>query len=426
MTDSSPAPSSDGLGAAPDVKRMPPGRVLAVLTGLYIAQAIPIYLFIAALPAIFREQGVSRTMIGAIGVLLIPWILKFLWAPIVDRYQLSRLGRRRSWILPMQATIIGLILVMSQLSPLDDFFIIFGIACLVALAASTQDIATDGYAVEVLTPAQRAYGNAIQGGSIAAGVLIGSAFALILYDNFGWQVTMFSIAALAGLAALPICLMQEKSAPEESDTAGKERPSLMAFLRRPDSLQVLAFALLYRCSEGFVKPMEQPFLVDQGLSLSLVGLTSGASAATVGLGGSLLAAFVIRKYGLFTCLYGLGLARTLCFAGFALAAASQTTAAAVLIGLAFFNTVIRYMEVVGLYSLYMGASSRNQPATDFTILSCAQLIIYMLASMVSGVLADWVGYAPLFTFATVLSLVGLIWCMRQIPQNHPAYAGTSS
>ena len=81
------------------------------------------------------------------------------------------------------------------------------------------------------------------------------------------------------------------------------------------------------------------------------------------------------------------------------------------------------MEVVGLYSLYMGASSRNQPATDFTILSCAQLIIYMLASMISGALADAFGYAPLFTFATLLSLVGLIWCMRQIPKAHPAYAG---
>ena len=420
MTESSPATATES------VRRMPPGRVLAVLTGLYIAQAIPIYLFIAALPAIFREQGVSRSMIGAIGVLLIPWILKFLWAPLVDRYQLSRLGPRRSWILPMQATIIGLIVIMSQLSPVDDLFVIFGIACLVAFAASTQDIATDGYAVEVLAPEQRAYGNAIQGGSIAAGVLIGSAFALILYDNFGWQVTMLSIAALSGLAALPICLMQEKNRPEAGGRAGKDRPSLMAFLRRPDSLQVLAFALLYRCSEGFVKAMEQPFLVDKGLSLSLVGLTSGASAATVGLGGSLLAALVIRKYGLFTCLYGLGLARTLCFAGFAFAAASQTATATLLIGLAFFNTVIRYMEVVGLYSLYMGASSRNQPATDFTILSCAQLIIYMLASMVSGVLADWLGYTPLFTFATVLSLVGLIWCMRQIPQNHPAYAGTSS
>ncbi len=402
---------------------LPKAKVLAVLSGLYVAQAIPIYLFIAALPAIFRELGVSRSMIGAMGVLLIPWILKFLWAPFVDRYQLSRLGRRRSWILPMQAINIALVLVLSQLSPAEDIVLIFALACLVAFTASTQDIATDGYAVEILAPDQRAFGNAIQGGSIAAGVLIGSAFALILYDHFGWQVMMFAIALLAGIAVLPICLMEEKAHSEDQDKSPKERPSLRAFLRRTDAVQVLSFALLYRCSEGFVKSMEQPFLVDKGLSLSLIGLTSGASAATVGLAGSLLAALVIRKSGLFICLYGLGLARTLCFAGFAFAAATGTASASFLIGLAFFNTVIRYMEVVGLYSLYMGASSQSQPATDFTILSCAQLIIYMIASMISGFLADTFGYAPLFTFAALLSLIGLVWCMRQIPKAHPAYAG---
>lgn len=402
---------------------LPKAKILSVLTGLYVAQAIPIYLFIAALPAIFRELGVSRSMIGAMGVLLIPWILKFLWAPFVDRYQLSRLGRRRSWILPMQVINIALVLVLSQLSPAEDIVLIFALACLVAFTASTQDIATDGYAVEVLAPDQRAFGNAIQGGSIAAGVLIGSAFALILYDHFGWQVMMFAIALLASIAALPICLMEEKTLSEDPERSPKDRPSLRAFLRRTDALQVLSFALLYRCSEGFVKSMEQPFLVDKGLSLSLIGLTSGASAATVGLAGSLLAALVIRTSGLFTCLYGLGLARTLCFAGFAFAAATETASASFLIGLAFFNTVIRYMEVVGLYSLYMGASSQSQPATDFTILSCAQLIIYMMASMVSGLLADTFGYAPLFTFATLLSLIGLVWCMRQIPKAHPAYAG---
>jgi PAT family beta-lactamase induction signal transducer AmpG len=196
----------------------------------------------------------------------------------------------------------------------------------------------------------------------------------------------------------------------------------MAFLRRSDALQLLSFALLYRVSEGFVKAMEQPFLVDKGLSLSLVGLTSGASAATVGLAGSIAAALVIRKLGLFSCLYGLGLARTVCFAGFTLAAASELAGAEWLIAIVFFNTVIRYMEVVGLCSLYMGASSPSQPATDFTLLTSAQLLVYMLGSFASGVLADWLGYTWLFALATVLSLAGLIWCMRRIPRRHPAYA----
>jgi len=394
----------------------------ATLVGLYVAQAIPIYLFIAALPAILRELGVSRTTIGAMAILLIPWVLKFLWAPLVDRYGSRRFGRRRSWILPLQLTNIGLILVMSRFSPAEDLWVIFGIACLVAVVASTQDIATDGYAVERLRPSQRAVGNAIQGGSVAAGVMIGSGLALLLYDHLGWELTILCIAGIAGIAALPIVFLREEPQAPEDGRPRVSRASLVAFLRRPDSLQILAFALFYRCSEGLVKAMEQPFLVDKSLSLSLVGLTSGVSAASVGLAGSVIAALVIRRFGLYASLYGLGLARSLCFALFALAAAVDVTAAGVLIGLAFFNTVIRYMEIVGLYSLYMGASDRSQPATDFTILSCAQLIIYMLGSVTSGVLADWLGYAGLFTLATTISLLGLVWCMRRIPRSHAAYA----
>lgn len=407
---------------------MSPLRLYTVLIGLYVAQAIPIYLIIAALPAILRELGVSRSFIGAFGVLLIPWVFKFVWAPLVDRYSLSRrLGRRRSWILPALFTNTGLIVVLSFLPPGEHLYVVFAITLVIACVASTQDIATDGFAVEILTVRQRAFGNAIQGGSIAAGVLIGSSLALIAYDRFGWQTMMLVIAAIAALSALPILLMQEPDRTAGTEIGSTPRPvvsraSLLAFLRRSDAFQLLSFALLYRVSEGFVKAMEQPFLVDKGLSLSLVGLTSGASAATVGLAGSLAAALVIRRFGLFTCLYGLGLARTLCFACFALAAANTFTGVEWLIAIAFLNTVIRYMEVVGLCSLYMGASSPEQPATDFTLLTSAQLLVYMLGSFASGVLADWLGYTALFSLATALSLFGLIWCMRRIPRGHAAYA----
>lgn len=403
----------------------PPLRRYVSLAGLYVAQAIPIYLIIAALPAIFREQGVSRSFIGAIALLFLPWILKFLWAPLIDRTTLwRRLGRRRSWILPMQGLNIVMILLLSQVSPSDDLAIIMAIMVVVAFAASTQDIATDGYAVEVLRASERAYGNAIQGGSVAVGVVLGSGLALFIYDQAGWQATMLSVAGLAALAALPLAFMEsDPAAADDGPSAAGPQPSLLAFLRRREVLPVLAFALTYRCSEGLVKAMEQPFLVDKELSLTLIGLTSGVSAATVGLLGSALAALIIRKAGLFACLYGLGLARTLCFALFALAAFLPAVPALALVALAGLNTIIRYMEIVGLYSLYMGACSSRQPATDFTLLSCAQLLVYMAGSLVSGVLADWIGYGPLFTLATLLSLAAILFCMRLIPRRHPAYAG---
>jgi MFS transporter, putative signal transducer len=102
-------------------QRAPDLRLMLVLLGLYVSQSIPLYLFSAAVPAILREIGVSRTSIGLLSVLALPWIIKFLWAPLVDRYALWRpLGRRRSWIVPLQASIILLVLLLTQFPPADN------------------------------------------------------------------------------------------------------------------------------------------------------------------------------------------------------------------------------------------------------------------------------------------------------------------
>jgi predicted MFS family arabinose efflux permease len=202
------------------------------------------------------------------------------------------------------------------------------------------------------------------------------------------------------------------------------RPSLRNFFARADARGAIAFCLLYRGSEGLVKGMEQPFLVDSNHSLSAVGLVSGGSAATVGLIGSALAALVIRAVGLRQCLWGLGLARTAIFAVFTLFAALELEATVMLISLVLLHTLCRYMEIVALYSLFMGLCSRAQAATDLTLLSCAQLLVYMAGAMVSGVIADAIGYANLFAIGTALSLAGIVMAMRQIPAGHPAFAST--
>ena len=91
-----------------------------------------------------------------------------------------------------------------------------------------------------------------------------------------------------------------------------------------------------------------------------------------------------------------------------------------LIGLIVSNTVSRYMEVVALYTLFMGAAVKERAGTDFTLLSCAQLFIFMAGSLVSGVLADATGYVGLFAVATLLSVLSLWVAMRRVPADHPA------
>ena len=408
--------------------RSPAFPVMATLAGLYVAQAIPIYLFAAALPAIFRAEGIDLSTIGAMSLLLLPWILKFLWAPLIDRYKAPFLGPRRGWIIPLQVTMILAIVGLSFLPPENSVGWIFWLAFFMAVVSATQDIATDGYAVEHLTEDQRAVGNAIQGGSVAVGVILGGSVTVFLYDILDWQGALLVAAAGAAVALLPVLFVDEAVGRRTTDPdigPIAVKPSLRGFLKRPGAFNILVFALVFRSSEGLVKAMEQPFLIDKGLSLSMVGLLSGGSAAMVGLAGSAIAAVCLRRWGTGRCLWGIGLARTFCFGLFALAAADIVAEPAVLMGIAAFNTILRYMELVMLYSLFMRFSDLSQAATDFTLLSCAQLIIYMVGGIASGWLAEGFGYQGLFALATALSFAGILFAMHKlsaIDQGRPVFA----
>jgi len=396
-------------------------RVLLVLLSLYIAQAIPVYLVAAALPPIFRARGIDLVAIGSIGVLMLPWILKFLWAPFVDRFYFARLGRRRSWIVPLQLVSVAVILFLSTLQPETNLALFFPVLMVLAFCAATQDIATDGYAVEHLSEEHQPFGNAIQGGSVAGGVLIGGSLTLFIYDASGWDIALRTAALLSCLCLLPILFVSEKTGLRHRDPSQTRTvPSLRGFLSRPDAIAVLGFALVFRLPEGLVKGMEQAFLVDQGFSLSQIGLISGGAAALVGLGGSAVAVVLIKQSGLGAFFWTIGLARTVCFAGYAAFSyqlfGTGQLAISVLIGLSAFNTFIRYMELVGLFTAYMRFSSLVQAGTDFTFLSCANLLVYMAGGMAAGVIGQAYGFSVLFTLAAGLSVVSILVAMHWLPR----------
>lgn len=386
---------------APSAVAVSPGRnrLFVVLGGLYLAQAIPSYLIAAALPPIMRESGVSRSAIGYMSLLFLPLVLKFLWAPVVDRVRPFARAHRAGWVIVTQVGVIVCVLVLLPFGPTDVPAII-GIGFLASLMISTQDIATDGYAVKYLRPEDRAIGNAIQGGSVAFGVVIGGTLGLVIHHQAGWTAMLLTVASFCLLPLIAAFAMREG---DPAPAGAAPRPSIGAFLRRPEIRTILWMALIYRVSEGLVKAMEGPYLVDAGVPLDQIGYLSGLSATTAGLAGSALAALLAMRFGTAATLGLLGGLRTLCFALFAAHALGLVAGHWPLFGAAGFQTLIRYMEIVALYSLFMSVASTDQPGTDFTILACAQLIVYLVGSFISGKLADLFGYGTLFALAAALS-----------------------
>ncbi|MDX3805079.1 MFS transporter [Bosea thiooxidans] len=386
-------------------------RLFAVLGGLYLAQAIPSYLFVAALPPILRELGISRTAIGAMSILLLPLVIKFLWAPWVDRIRPFARAHRAGWVFITQGLTILAILALIAVGP-TQINAIIAIGFVASLLISTQDIATDGYAAKYLPESDRAIGNAIQGGAVAFGVVIGGTLGLVLYHHVGWTGMLVSIASISLLPLIAAAMMREDD--PLPGTAPAPRPSIRAFLKRPEARQILWIALTYRASEGLVKAMEGAYLVDAGIPLDQIGYLSGLSATTAGLAGSAIAAWMVKRHGLSMTLALLGGLRTLCFALFTAHALGAVVGAWPLFGAAGFQTLIRYMEIVALYSLFMAVTTSEQPGTDFTILACAQLLVYLVGSMLAGKLADMLGYGFLFALATAISGIAVMATVRML------------
>jgi PAT family beta-lactamase induction signal transducer AmpG len=186
---------------------MTPRRLFTLLGALYFAQGLPFGFFTQALPVMLRKAGVSLEHIGLASLLALPWALKFLAAPMLDRTP-----SRRRWLLGLQAASTSLLVAagtfdMTWLAP------ILVVVFLVNLVAATQDIATDALAVDSLEPAHRGLANGLQVGAYRVGMIVGGGALLVAFDVIGWSGVFLVMAALTVLTTLPVLRWKEVRAP---------------------------------------------------------------------------------------------------------------------------------------------------------------------------------------------------------------------
>lgn len=176
-----------------------PMSTVALLAALYFAQGLPYGFFTQALPVVLRESGFSLFAISATGVLFAPWALKFLWAPYVDHY-----GTRRRWLLTLQLLSAAVTLGLAALDLGSSLrWLLIGIAVVNAISA-TQDIATDGLAVQLLGPRERGVGNGIQVGAYRIGMIVGGGALLWLFSIAGWRALFVAMSVLLLLTTIPV------------------------------------------------------------------------------------------------------------------------------------------------------------------------------------------------------------------------------
>lgn len=375
---------------------------LALLGTLYFSQGVPFGFFMQAVPVVLRQQNYDLKWIGLSSLLALPWGLKWIWAPLVDRVYSRRFGRRRSWIVPLQLLSVLAFGVLALL-PVERALTGLIVGCFVSSAlAATLDIATDGLAVELLEPDERGLGNGVQVGAYRLGMVAGGGGLLIVFDRIGWSVALQSMAALLLVASVPVVLHKEQHA---SDI---RVPPLTGtgFVKQPGVWLWLLVLVVYKTGDAFATGMLRPFLVDAGLSLSDIAVLLGSVGSLASLLGAAVGGSLSSRLGSQRALTLFALLTAVCLAGYAAAAAFPALGAGQALGLVLVSLehVVSSMATVALFACMMSYCRKGSEGGDYTLQASVVVGCTGTASALSGFSAASLGYTSHFALAAVFTL----------------------
>jgi MFS family permease len=377
---------------------------LQLLGALYLSQGLPFGFFTQALPMLMRKAGYSLRLIGLSSLLALPWAGKFLWAPLVDRFGSETHGRRRSWILPLQGitalTLAGIAAATRGGPPPILGLLAACMAC--NLLCATQDIATDGLAVDMLTHEQRGWANGVQVAGYRLGMILGGGVLLVVSQRFGLAAAFAGMALLVLVASGPLLFAREAAAPAVDQPAG----AAPHFLLRGEAAPILLLLLLYKAGEAFAAAMLRPFLSDLGLTLEDVGWMLGTVGFTAGLLGALTGGAAVTRLGRKRALVLFGLLQTLPLLGYA-AVAARPVGRPLLYGVTALEHFGSGTATATLFTCMMDWCRPTSSATDYTVQASAVVIATGAAGSLSGYSAGHIGYAAHFLIGAAISLVAV-------------------
>lgn len=393
-------------------------RLLAV-AALGFACGLPFPLMFATLSFWLSEEGVSKSAVTLFALAGTPFVLKFLWAPLVDHMRLPpwarRFGKRRTWILSAQLCLFFSLVAVGRSDPATDLMRIAVLCVVAAFFSATQDIAVDAYRVETLPEEEQAPGAASYVFGWRIGALASGAGSLFIAESFGWSAAYTVMASLLALGALAAIFCGEKS----SEGPAEKSESLVAwarkaavdpfldFISRPRWSAALAFIVLFKIGDAFASLVFAPFAVEMGFTkdeyaaivkiygtvATLVGsMAGGAFALRHGMKKSLLVSGAIQMLSTFCFMW-------LYYRGHDLGALTVTV------------SVENFAAGFGssVFVAYLSGLCRAPfTATQFALFTSLSATGRTWFSAASGWLADAAGWPVFYLLAGLMALPGIM------------------
>jgi MFS transporter, PAT family, beta-lactamase induction signal transducer AmpG len=411
------SPSRANPGSFRSIARSMTSWRTAAVSLLSFSSGLPFGLILIAIPDWMRDIGVDIRVVGLMTLAQAPWTFKVLWAPLMDRYAVPWLGRRRGWAALAQLVLLALTLWLVGFGDHPDTpWVVGALALAIAFASATQDIAIDAYAVDILLPEEQGVAVGARTAIYRAAMYVSGGLSITLAAQYSWPLVNLCLALLY-LPMLAITYnapeATDRPAPPKTLRAAIWSPFLGVF-QRSRALEILAFVACYKLADNLAGALLRPFLIDLGYT----AFDRGVALATVGIAASLIGTFI---GGMLTTFLGLG--HSLWLFGFL---QIFSNAGYLLLTDSGLNRLLMY-NAMGFESLTQGMGTgafavlllrltqKRFSATQYALFSSLFGLPRLLAGPLSGFLVDALGWKLFFWMTIVAGLPGMLLLQRFAP-----------
>ncbi len=399
---------------------------LFTLLSLYMAQAIPMSFFTTVVPVIMRQQHYSLEAIGLMQLVKLPWVLKFLWAPLVDRTG-SSTGGYKKWIFFSEGFYAITVAAIAFFSLEHQFTVIIVMMVLAITASATQDIATDAWAILTLKKEERSLGNSMQSMGSFFGSMIGSGALLVVYHYLGWFWLLLGLSLVVLAALLPLVFFRPETVirkrPRSKSVSFKD---IGSFFSQPGIWPQLALLAVFHSSLIGIMTMVKPFMIDLGYTVKDIGIISGVFGTAMGALFAMLAGWIMRKINRRRSALLFAALNILPGLFFLIMSPLIWLPPLMFAGVAFLWGTYG-MGMVFVFTIAMDRVRHCREGTDFTL----QIVIVHLGSLtlavLSGKIAGTFSYEGLFFFSILLGIFTflLAWFRFFGKDEHPGQKTSS-
>lgn len=383
------------------------------------SSGMPLYVLIQLIPAWLRTADVDLSTIGLFTVVTLPYTWKFLWAPLLDRYSLPFLGRRRGWTLLSQVLLLVCITRFGGVDPGVNLTAAVWLVFLTSLFSATQDIVLDAYRREMLADDELGTGNSIFINAYRISSLVPGSLAFVLADLLPWSTVFWVVGLFMGVGMVTTLLVpetaDERIAPRSLRAAVIE-PFTEFFSRggAKSALLILSFMLFYKLGDNMAVALQTPFFLDMGFSLIEIGTIAKFVILGSTIAGTLLGGLLMLKLSINRALWIFGFVQIISIFGYAALAriGDNLYALAAATGLEYLGVGL---GTVALTAFMAKQTSRRFTATQFALLTSLTAVPRTLANATTGFIIEAVGYFSFFLLCAAVAVPGMLLLLVVAP-----------